>query len=53
MCSELLEESLEALQMLPDASMFETEAISPVWLEVVEKTSRFLRSVVMGEVCPR
>lgn len=53
MCSELLEESLEALQILPDASMFDTESISPVWMEVVEKTSKFLRSVVLGEVCPR
>ena len=53
MCSELLEDSLEALVTLPPASLFQTEEISPVWMEVVEKTSKFLRAVVMGEVCPR
>ncbi len=50
LCTELLQETLEALILLPPPSLFDESAVSSVWLEVVEKTSKFLRSVVMGEV---
>jgi E3 ubiquitin-protein ligase HERC2 len=50
LCSELLRESLEALLTLPEASLFDVDSVSSVWMEVVERTSRFLRSVVLGEL---
>lgn len=48
LCTELLMESLEALRMLPVATLFEQKNVSPVWLEVVERSSKFLRQVVNG-----
>ena len=48
LCSELLTESLEALQALPEASLFNTEDVSKVWLEVVERSAKFLHQVVVG-----
>ncbi|XP_068720941.1 E3 ubiquitin-protein ligase HERC2-like [Montipora capricornis] len=48
LCRELLEEALEALQCLPEATLFDEESVSPVWLEVVERATKFLRSVVAG-----
>ena len=45
LCSELLQESLEALRALPEASLFYTESVSKVWLEVVERSSKFLHQV--------
>ncbi|KAJ8962033.1 hypothetical protein NQ314_005815 [Rhamnusium bicolor] len=50
LCSELLNESLDALKMLPVATLFEENSVSPVWLEVVERSSKFLRQVVTGDV---
>ncbi|XP_072748341.1 E3 ubiquitin-protein ligase HERC2 [Anoplolepis gracilipes] len=49
-CSELLTESLEALQSLPEATLFDESNVSQVWLEVVERSAKFLRQVVTGEV---
>eukprot|EP00069_Balaena_mysticetus_P000883 bmy_14940T0 len=48
--SELLQESLDALRALPEASLFDESTVSSVWLEVVERATRFLRSVVTGDV---
>lgn len=48
LCSELLTESLEALQLLPVATLFEESNVSPIWLEVVERSTKFLRQVVSG-----
>ena len=48
LCSELLQESLDALRALPEASLFDESTVSSVWLEVVERATRFLRSVVTG-----
>lgn len=48
LCSELLNESLEALRILPVATLFEENKVSPVWLEVVERSSKFLLQVVTG-----
>ncbi len=47
LCSDLLQETLEALTSLPEASLFDAESVSDVWLEVVDRTSNFLRSVVL------
>ncbi|XP_011141461.1 E3 ubiquitin-protein ligase HERC2 [Harpegnathos saltator] len=49
-CSELLTESLEALQSLPEATLFDESNVSQIWLEVVERSAKFLRQVVTGEV---
>lgn len=48
LCSELLQESLDTLRALPEASLFDENTVSSVWLEVVERAARFLRSVVTG-----
>lgn len=48
LCSELLSESLDALRMLPVATLFDGEKVSSVWLEVVERSSKFLLQVVTG-----
>jgi hypothetical protein len=48
LCSELLNESLEALQSLPEATLFDESSVSPMWLEVVERSDKFLRQVVLG-----
>ena len=53
LCSDLLAESLDALQALPEASLFDSAAVSKVWLEVVERAGKFLRQVVVGEVTGR
>uniref|UniRef100_A0A182QWD0 HECT-type E3 ubiquitin transferase n=1 Tax=Anopheles farauti TaxID=69004 RepID=A0A182QWD0_9DIPT len=50
LCSELLSEALEALQTLPEASLFDTSHLSALWIEVVEKSIKFLRQVVLGDV---
>ncbi|XP_031814951.1 E3 ubiquitin-protein ligase HERC2 isoform X4 [Sarcophilus harrisii] len=50
LCSELLQESLDALRALPEASLFDESTVSSVWLEVVERATKFLRSVVTGDV---
>ncbi|XP_042145750.1 E3 ubiquitin-protein ligase HERC2 isoform X2 [Ixodes scapularis] len=50
LCGELLRESLEALRAMPEASLFHEEAVSPVWLEVVDRADNFLRSVVLGDI---
>lgn len=48
LCSELLNESLDALRMLPVATLYDEKNISPVWLEVIDRSSKFLRQVVSG-----
>lgn len=50
LCGELLRESLEVLRAMPEASLFHEEAVSPVWLEVVDRADNFLRSVVLGDI---
>ncbi|CAB0032033.1 unnamed protein product [Trichogramma brassicae] len=49
-CSELLVESLEALQSLPEATLYDENNVSQVWLEVVDRSAKFLRQVVTGYV---
>lgn len=48
LCSELLLESLDALRLLPVATLFDESGVSPVWLEVVDRSAKFLRQVVTG-----
>ena len=48
LCSELLQESLDALQSLPEGSLFDEHSVSHMWLEVVDRAAKFLRSVVEG-----
>lgn len=48
LCSELLLESLQVLRSLPEATLFDELSASGVWLEVVERSSKFLQAVVEG-----
>lgn len=50
LCSELLQESLAAMQSLPPATLFDHSAVSPVWMEVVDRSAKFLKQVVLGWV---
>ncbi|XP_062306104.1 E3 ubiquitin-protein ligase HERC2 [Osmerus eperlanus] len=45
LCSELLQESLDALRALPEATLFDERTVSSVWLEVVERATKFLSDV--------
>ncbi|XP_017159836.1 E3 ubiquitin-protein ligase HERC2 isoform X1 [Poecilia reticulata] len=45
LCSELLQESLDALRALPEATLFDEGTVSSVWLEVVERATKFLSDV--------
>lgn len=47
LCSELLQESLDALRALPEATLFDEGTVSSVWLEVVERATKFLRFVIL------
>ncbi|XP_022531523.2 E3 ubiquitin-protein ligase HERC2 isoform X2 [Astyanax mexicanus] len=48
LCSELLQESLDALRALPEATLFDEGTVSSVWLEVVERATKFLSDVHGG-----
>lgn len=50
LCSELLSEALEAMQSLPEASLFDSTQVSSLWLEVLERSIKFLRQVVNNDV---
>lgn len=50
LCSELLGEALDALQTLPEASLFDTSNMSTIWMEAVEKSIKFLRQVALGDI---
>ncbi|XP_075155337.1 E3 ubiquitin-protein ligase HERC2 [Haematobia irritans] len=49
MCSELLCEALESLQDLPEALLFDTSQVSPLWIEVLERSIKFLRQVALAD----
>ncbi|XP_017066913.1 probable E3 ubiquitin-protein ligase HERC2 [Drosophila eugracilis] len=49
MCSELLSEALASLQELPEATLFEAAVVSSLWLEVMERSIKFLRLVALGD----
>lgn len=44
------QESLEALETLPEATLFDESSVSSVWLDVVERSQKFLTSVVLSQV---
>lgn len=46
-CSEVLQETLEALQNLPEALLFDESKVSPVWIEILNKSSTFLQQVIL------
>lgn len=50
LCSELLSEALVSIQELPEASLFDMSKISPIWLDLLERTLKFLRQVVLGDI---
>lgn len=50
LCSELLSEALDALQTLPEASLFDTSSMSSIWIEAVEKSIKFLRQVALDDI---
>lgn len=41
---------MEALQGLPEASLFDSSQVSALWIEVLERSIKFLRQVVLGDV---
>lgn len=49
-CSQLLSEALEAMQSLPEASLFDSTQVSSLWLEVLERSIKFLRQVVNNDL---
>lgn len=50
LCSELLSEALDAMQSLPEASLFDSTQVSSLWLEVLERSIKFLRQVVSNDL---
>ncbi|XP_031621811.1 probable E3 ubiquitin-protein ligase HERC2 [Contarinia nasturtii] len=50
LCSELLSEALDAMQSLPEASLFDSTQVSTLWLEVLERSTKFLRQVVNNDL---
>lgn len=48
LCTGILRETLDALRVLPVASVFDETSISPIWLEAVEKSEKFLQSIASG-----
>lgn len=47
-CTELLQETFESLHILPEILLFDESKVSPVWTDILEKSSSFLRLVVLG-----
>ena len=48
LCNELLLEALDALRSLPEGSLYAEHSVSNIWMEVVNRASKFLRNVVHG-----
>lgn len=48
LCTELLEESLAALETLPEACLFDESNMSGVWLDVVTRANTFLATVALS-----
>ncbi|CAB0009589.1 unnamed protein product [Nesidiocoris tenuis] len=49
LCTEILQESLDALRSLPEANLFDENEVSQVWMEVVDRSTKFLKQVVLGD----
>lgn len=51
LCSELLNDSLEAIQLsLEPGGLFDTTGLSSLWMEAIEKSLKFLRQIVLNEI---
>jgi E3 ubiquitin-protein ligase HERC2 len=51
LCSELLSDSLDAIQTsLEPGGLFDTSALSTLWIEAIEKSIKFLRQIVLNEI---
>ena len=48
LCTEVLREALDVLQELPVALLFDTSCVSNVWVDVVDRSVRFLSEVCEG-----
>lgn len=48
LCSGILTESLDTLQQLPEALLFNEGESPPIWSEVLSMASSFLEKVVLG-----
>ena len=51
LCVEVLQDALVTMQALPVAILFDVSSISPIWLEVVDRTMKFLITMQKGWVC--
>lgn len=45
LCTEVLQEAVDIMQGLSVALLFDTASVSQVWLEVVDKTMKFLMDI--------
>lgn len=51
LCSELLSDTLEAIQLsLDPGALFDTSSLSTLWLEAIEKSIKFLRQIVLTDI---
>lgn len=51
LCSELLSDSLDAIQMsLEPGALFDTSSLSTLWLEAIEKSIKFLKQIVINDI---
>ena len=48
LCCDLLQESLDALRALPEATLYDVKNVSGVWIDTVERATTFFRTVVEG-----
>lgn len=45
-----MQDALESLQELPEGCLFYYDQVSTLWLEVLERSLKFLRQVVLGDL---
>ncbi|KAG1662456.1 E3 ubiquitin-protein ligase HERC2 [Nymphon striatum] len=50
LCADMLQEALDAFRSLPEACLYDESSMSRIWLEMVERTSNFLRSIVLRDM---
>ena len=48
LCCDLLQESLDALRALPEATLYDEKSVSAVWIDTVDRATKFVRNVVEG-----
>ncbi len=42
LCAEVLQDALMTMRALPVALLFDVSSVSPIWLEVVDRSMKFL-----------